>query len=79
MLLTKQECLSEKILIIKALSEIFNDVSEVLLRPCSHFAERFCSEILMLSNDLSTNSAECSRMKCPYVIETGQFKQSLNI
>ena len=35
--------------------------------------------MLMLRNSLSTEPAECSRMKCPNVIETGQFKQSRNM
>lgn len=28
--------------------------------------KKFCSEILMLCNDLSTQPEECSRMKCPH-------------
>ena len=43
------------------------------LRLCSHFADRFYSEIIMLRNDLFTQPAECFRMKCPHVIETGQL------
>lgn len=32
--------------------------------------DRFCSEILLLQNDLSTKPAEYSVMNCPHVIET---------
>ena len=78
MLLTKLECLSEKILIIRALSGMFNDVNKVLLRLSSHFT------VLLRNINASqwlvhSHSAECSGMKCPYVIEMGQFKQSMNM
>ena len=42
-----------------------------ILRLCLHFADRFCSEILMLRNDLSTQPAECSGM-------CGMFRDSLS-
>ena len=35
-------------------------------RLCSHFADRICSEILTLCNDMSTQPAKCSKMKCPH-------------
>ena len=46
------------------------------LRLCSHFADRFCSKMLLLCNDLSTQPVECSGMSCPDVIGTEQLKQS---
>ena len=39
------------------------------LRLCSHFMDKFYSKIIMLCSDLSTQPAECSRMKCPHLIE----------
>ena len=41
--------------------------------------DSFCSKMLMLLDNLSTEPAACSGMKCPNVIETGQFKQSRNM
>ena len=41
------------------------------LRLCSHFADRFYSEMIMLRNDLSSQPVVCSRIKCPQGIKTG--------
>ena len=44
------------------------------LKLCSHFAGRYYSKIIMLRNDLSTQTAECStRMKSPQVTKTRQL------
>ena len=40
------------------------------LRLCSQY-DRFYSKIIMLRNDLFTQPAECSRMKCPHVMKKG--------
>ena len=44
------------------------------IRLCSHFEDRFSSEILLLSNYLSTEHAEYSEMNGSHVIETEQFE-----
>ena len=46
----------------------------VQIRLYSHFAQRFCSKILLLRNSLYTQPSE----RCSHVIETEQFKHSRN-
>ena len=46
------------------------------LRLYSPFVVRFYSEIIMLRNDLSTQPVECSRMKCPQMMKTGQLSST---
>ena len=41
---------------------------------CSHFADRFRSEIIMLRNDMSTQYAECSGIIFPYCNQNGTIK-----
>ena len=36
------------------------------LRLCSHFADKFRSEIILLRNDLSTQNAKYSGIICPH-------------
>ena len=47
-----------------------SDYEDKKLRLYSHFVNRFCSEILLLQNDLFTEPAKYSGMNCPHVIET---------
>ena len=57
---------------------VFNKKDNVFFRLFSHFANRFCSEILLHGNVFTLQHAECFGINCPYGIGTMKINVTLN-